>query len=106
MKSMNAIILVIIMALAARATAQSSAAKDLFAGKCAPCHAADGTASTPVGKSLKIPSFYSPDVQSLHDADLKATISQGKKAMPAFTGKLTDMQIDQMVIYIRTLGKK
>jgi cytochrome c6 len=106
MKNINAIFLVLVMALAARAAAQSSAAKDLFAGKCATCHAADGSASSGIGKSLKIPSFHSPDVQNQPDAELKAMILKGKGAMPTFAGKLSDAQIDQMVGYIRTLGNR
>ena len=106
MKKVNAIILILLTALAARATAQSSPAKDLYAGKCAVCHAADGSANTSVGKSLKIPNFHSVDVQNQSDADLKTMITKGKGAMPTFAGKLTDAQIDQMVTYIRGLGKK
>ena len=106
MKKTHAIILIIVAALAIRASAQNSAVKDLYAGKCAVCHAADGSASTSIGKSLKIPNFHSSDVQSQSDADLKSMITKGKGAMPTFKGKLTDVQIDQMISYVRTLGKQ
>lgn len=106
MKSVHTVILVLLMGLAAQANAQRSPAKDLFAGKCAVCHAADGSASTSIGKTLKIPSFLSADVQKKSDEELKAMIANGKAAMPKFADKLTDTQIDQMVLYIRTLGKK
>jgi mono/diheme cytochrome c family protein len=106
MKNVNAIILVLLTAVAAQANAQNSPAKDLFAGKCAVCHAADGSASTSVGKSLKIPNLHSADVQKQSDVDLKAMIAKGKGAMPTFAGKLSDGQIDLMVVYIRALGKK
>ena len=105
MKIMNAIVLIFVIVLAAQANAQTSS-KDLFAGKCAICHSDDGSASTVMGNKLKIRSFHSPDVQSKPDADLKAMISKGKGAMPSFSGKLTDAQIDEMVIYVRGLGKK
>ena len=106
MKNMNAIILLLLTTVAAQANAQNSPAKDLFSGKCAVCHAADGSASTSVGKSLKVPSFHSATVQNQSDADLKAMIVKGKGAMPTFAGKLSDAQIDQMIVYIHTLGKK
>ena len=106
MKYMNAIVLILATALAAEASAQSGPSKDLFTGKCAVCHAADGSAATGIGKSLKIPSFQSSVVQGQSDSDLKTMISKGKGAMPVFAGKLTDVQIDQMVVYIRALGKK
>lgn len=106
MKNMNPIILVFVMAIAAYANAQSSQAKELYAEKCAACHAADGSASTSIGKTLKIPNFHSIDVQSQSDVELKTMIAKGKGAMPTFAGKLPDPQIDQMVTYIRALGKK
>ena len=107
MKNLYPIALVIAISLtSAPATAQTSPVKELFAGKCAACHGADGSSSTGVGRSLKIPSFHSPDVQNHPDADLKAMITKGKGAMPSFAGKLTDSQIDELVIYIRALGKK
>jgi cytochrome c6 len=106
MKNMNAIILILLTVAALQANAQNSPAKDLFAGKCAVCHAADGSASTSVGKSLKVPNFHSADFQNRPDAELKAMIVKGKGAMPTFAGKLSDAQIDQMIVYIHTLGKK
>lgn len=106
MKNLFSAVLVLLMALAIRAGAQSSSAKDMFAGKCAMCHSADGSANSPVGKGMKIPSFLSTSVQSQPDAELKGMIANGKGTMPKFGDKLTDAQIDQMVAYIRTLGKK
>jgi cytochrome c6 len=105
-KNMNAMILVLLTAVASQANAQASSAKDLFVGKCAGCHSADGSASTSVGKSLKVPSFLSSDVQNLSDTDLKAMIVKGKGRMPTYGGKLSDAQIDQMIVYVRALGKK
>jgi mono/diheme cytochrome c family protein len=40
------------------------------------------------------------------DADLIAATKNGKGKMPAFAGKLTDVQIKDAVAYIRTLQKK
>ena len=87
------------------ARAQDDAA-GLFKSKCAACHGADGTGNTPVGKSMKIRDFHSPDVQKQSDADLTQIITAGKGAMPSYKGKLTDAQIKQLVGYIRSLAKK
>ncbi len=87
------------------ARAQDDAAS-LFKSKCAACHGADGTGSTPVGKSMKIRDFHSPDVQKQSDADLTQIITAGKGAMPSYKGKLTDAQIKDLVGYIRSLAKK
>lgn len=96
----------VMMALAALATAQTGPAKDLFAKKCAMCHGPDGSAQTTMAKNLKIRDFHSADVQKQSDADLKTVITKGKGKMPAFEGKLTGEQIDQLVGYLRELGKK
>jgi cytochrome c6 len=76
----------------------------LFKSKCAMCHGAAGLADTPMAKSMGIKSYKSPDVQKESDADLKATITNGKGKMPSYK-TLTPEQIDGLVKYIRTLGK-
>ena len=74
---------------------------DLYKAKCAGCHGADGTS-----KMANVPPLSGPDAQGKSDADLKAIIEKGKAPkMPAYAGKLTDPQIDELVKYIRTLKK-
>lgn len=103
----NAIALsVFLLMIAAGAVAQNTPAKDLFANKCAMCHGPDGSAQTTMGKNLKIRDLHSADVQKQSDADLKTVITKGKGKMPAFDGKLTGEQIDQLVGYIRQIGKQ
>src|SRR6185437_4188393 len=85
--------------------AQSSCA-DTYKSKCQMCHAADGSGSTPAGKSTKAISFSSPDIVKKSDEELIAATKNGKGKMPAYTGKLTDAQITDVVAYIRTLQKK
>jgi mono/diheme cytochrome c family protein len=86
------------------ACAQSTGA-DTFKAKCQMCHGADGLGNTPVGKIAKIVSFKDPTIVNAPDADLIAVVNKGKNKMPAFTGKLTDDQIQSVVAYIRTLEK-
>ena len=99
-----AFVLLLVFSLAGMASADS-AGKSLFTSKCALCHGADASGQTAIGKSLKIPDLRSPEAQKLSDAELKAIISGGKNKMPPFKGKLTDAQIDQVVAFIRGLGK-
>jgi mono/diheme cytochrome c family protein len=94
------------IASAASVMAQNASAKDLFVSKCAMCHGPDGSAQTTMGKNLKIRDFHSADVQKQSDADLKTVITKGKGKMPAFEGKLTGEQIDQLVGYLRGIGKQ
>ena len=84
--------------------AQSGGA-DVYKAKCLMCHGPDGTASTPVGKSLKAASFKDPSVVGVPDADLIAIVNKGKLKMPSYQGKLSDPQIKSVVSYIRTLQK-
>jgi mono/diheme cytochrome c family protein len=90
--------------IAAPAFAQS-AGDQTYKAKCAMCHGPDGTASTPTGKAMKVPSFKDPGAVKDSDAVLIAITKDGKGKMPAYNGKLTDAQIKDVVVYIRTLQK-
>ncbi len=95
---------VMVASIATAAFADSGA--DTYKAKCAMCHAADGSGSTPAGKAMKALPFSSPDLVKASDADLIAATKNGKGKMPAYAGKLTDDQITAVVAYIRTLQKK
>src|SRR6478672_7260295 len=88
--------LTLLVSVASAAFAADSA--DLYKAKCAMCHGPDGTS-----KMANVPPLGGADAQGKSDADLKAVIEKGKAPkMPAFAGKLTDAQIDDMVKFIRT----
>jgi len=76
----------------------------LFKQNCAPCHAMDGSANTPAGKSLKAKDLRSPEVQKKTDEQLANQIRNGKGPMPAF--KLKENEIAELVAFIRALAKK
>ena len=106
MKNTITLSVLLMIALAARAVAQAAPAKDTFASRCAMCHGSNGSAQTTMGKNLNIRDFHSADVQKQSDADLKTVITKGKGKMPAFESKLSGEQIDQLVGYLRELGKQ
>ena len=91
------------LALPNRSYAEGGA--DLFKAKCAMCHGADGSGNTAMGKKFGIKDLSSADVQKASDADMTQIISKGKEKMPAYEGKLTKDQINELVKYIRTLKK-
>jgi cytochrome c6 len=97
--------LLLALALTGFAAADDAAAKNIFSTKCAICHGPNGDGKTPIGKTLNIPDFHSAQVQKMTDAEMKAVIINGKNKMPPFKGKLTDSQIDDVVQYVRHLGK-
>jgi mono/diheme cytochrome c family protein len=79
---------------------------DTYKARCAMCHATDGSGNTPAGKATKTPSFSSPEMLKMSDADFIADTKNGKGKMPAYSGKLSDMEIKDVVAFIRTLQKK
>ena len=86
--------------------AEDSPGASIFRSNCVICHAGDGSGNTAIGKKNKVRDLRSPEAQKATDAELFELISQGKKPMPGFSGRLTDEQIHQVVAYIRQLAKK
>ena len=98
-----AILALFCLALGSALAAEPSAT---YKAKCAACHGADGTGSTPMGKKLAVKSLQSPDVQKLTDDELSEKIAKGKGKMPAFEKKLNADEIKSIVAFIRTFAKK
>ena len=78
----------------------------LFKAKCAACHGVDGKGEVPAGKKLGARDLSSTEIQSQSDAQLTDFINKGKGKMPAYGTKLSKDQTDDLVAYIRELGKK
>ncbi len=76
-----------------------------YKAKCAMCHGADGTGNTPVGKTMKVRSLKSDEDVKMTDAELTKATKAGVGKMQGYAGKLTDAQISDVVVYIRTLQK-
>jgi mono/diheme cytochrome c family protein len=86
--------------------AQAKNAAPTFDAKCAMCHSKDGSGSSPMGKSMKIPDLRSKAVQSKSDAVLHNLIAKGKGAMPQYGSQFSKEEINDLVAYIRHLGGK
>jgi mono/diheme cytochrome c family protein len=76
-----------------------------YKAKCVMCHGADGKGETPTGKKMGIHDFASPEVQKASDAELIEITAKGKNKMPAYSGKLSDADIKDLIGYIRQLAK-
>ncbi len=74
----------------------------VYKAKCAACHGADGTGSTPMGKKLGLRDLGSADVQKMTDAELAKIATDGKGKMPAFKGRLSEEEINAVVKHLRT----
>jgi mono/diheme cytochrome c family protein len=92
----------LILCTGSYSAAANADASDLYKSKCSMCHGLDGKGYT----AIHTPDFTSPSWQARHtDQQLKSAIENGVKgtSMPAWRGKLTTAQIDQLVTYIRSL---
>ena len=90
---------------ASPAHAQGTGAS-VYKAKCAGCHSADGSGSSPAGKAMKARDFCSEDVKKESDAELVDIVLKGKNKMPAFQGKISDADVKDLVAYTRSLCKK
>jgi mono/diheme cytochrome c family protein len=82
-----------------------AAGENLFKSHCVLCHGTDATGSTTMGKQLKARNLHSAIVQKKSDAELKHIITDGEGNMPPFSAQLTSAQIDELVAYVRQMGK-
>jgi cytochrome c6 len=98
-----AVILCVPQSTSAAASAKKGEAT--FSQKCAMCHGANGSGDTSMGKSLKLRDLRSKAVQAMSDSQLYDIIDKGKSPMPAY-GSLGKPAINDLVAYIRELGKK
>lgn len=98
-----ALIMMLVLTAAFTAVASAQSAADTYKSKCAMCHGADGSASTPAGKAMKTIPVTDPQFTKASDAELFAITKNGKGKMPAYGGKLTDVQIKELIAHMRSL---
>lgn len=85
---------------------KSSPGETIYKAKCALCHGTDGTGKTTLGEQMKAADFHSPEILKQTDAQLADAVAHGKNNMPPFDGQLSADEINQVVSYVRLLGKK
>ena len=109
---MKAIVSIIICLLTALTMSIYAAdAKALWDANCAQCHGASGKGDTKMGKTLNAADLTDAKKQaSFTDAQATEAIKNGikqngKTAMKAFAGKLSDDDVKALVAYTRTLKK-
>jgi len=80
--------------------------ENIFRAKCAVCHGTDGAGHTPNGKKLKVPDLRSDRVQNHADDELFDIVTNGKGDMPPFGKKYSADKLQQVVSYVRSLGRR
>jgi mono/diheme cytochrome c family protein len=78
----------------------------MFKTRCSPCHGADGSGNTPMGKKVAAKALGSPEVQKQTDEQLQKVIGSGKGKMPVFSDKLSAAQIADLVKVVRGFARK
>ncbi len=99
----TAMVLCFVVILATPLFAADGAA--LYKANCNTCHGPTGAGDTPAGKMMKAKPLGGADVQKLSDAEITATITNGKNKMPKFGQKLSAEEIKALVAYVRTFKK-
>jgi cytochrome c6 len=106
MRLLQLFLLILAALLAAGSAKAQGTGEKLYKAKCASCHGADGTGTTPAGKATKARDFCSEEVTKESDDEWTQIIVKGKNKMPAYDKKLSEAEIKDVVAYIRTLCKK
>jgi mono/diheme cytochrome c family protein len=87
---------------ASAAKGDAVAGKTVFAANCAGCHGSVGAGGRP-----GTPNFTDAAWQKAEpDADLLKSIHDGKDKMPAFTGRLSEKDMADVLAFLRTLSAK
>jgi mono/diheme cytochrome c family protein len=105
-QAIRAAVLAVTLSLASGVIHAQSGGAATYTAKCQMCHGADGSGATPAGKAMKAIPFNDPQILSKSDADLIAATKSGKGKMPAYAGKISDVDIKEVIAYIHTLQKK
>ena len=98
MRKLIALVMFAFVALTGTAFADGAAN---YKAKCAMCHGADGSGSTPMGKKLELKDLKA---SKLSEAEMTELVTKGKGKMPA--AKLSGAEIKEVVSYVRGMQKK
>jgi mono/diheme cytochrome c family protein len=79
---------------------------ELFKQNCEKCHGPDGSANTPIGKAVGAKDLRAAEALKLTDAQIYTQIDKGKGNMPPFGDALDKEKINNLIAYVRELGKK
>ena len=87
-------------------SASAKSAAELYGKNCATCHGKDGRAKTFKGKLKHTRDLTDPEWQDkASDERIFNSIMNGKGKMPAFGKKLSELEINTLVTFVRGLKK-
>lgn len=83
--------------------ADIQAGEQIFSANCAACHSGGNNAIMP-DKTLKKDALEENGMNNI--SAITKQVTQGKNAMPAFGGRLTDEDIDNVATYVLTQAEQ
>ena len=83
-----------------------STAAAIFGRRCASCHGRDGRANTSKGRLRSARDLTDPNWQAdVSDERIFNSITNGRGKMPSYGKKLSEAEINSLVLYVRDLKK-
>jgi mono/diheme cytochrome c family protein len=77
--------------------------RQIFVANCTGCHGKNADGNTPAGRVWHVPDLHLPQVQTLSDQQLLEIMRHGRGKMPAWGGLLSQLDLDHVLAYIRSL---
>jgi hypothetical protein len=69
------------------------------------CHGTTGLGDTPPGKMMNVQPFNSTQVLNMSDQALIGVLMNGSGKMPAYRGKISDTETNNLILFIHQLQK-
>jgi mono/diheme cytochrome c family protein len=86
-----------------------AAGKQVYQAKCRNCHGEDGNGHGPQAWMYSVRPSDFTDAKKMDqttDGELFWKIAKGRRPMPSFQGKLSEREMWEVVVYIRTFAQK
>ena len=96
------VVLALVISMAGTLGFAQSAGEAVYKANCQSCHGSTGTPNPGIAKAMGVKPATDPDYKKASEADMIAAVKNGKGKMKAFSGKLTDEQIKDAVVYFRS----
>lgn len=97
------VVLALMVSVAGAMGFAQSSGEAIYKANCQSCHGSSGTPSPGIAKMMGVKPSTDPDYKKESEADMIASVKNGKNKMKAFSGKLTDAQIKDAVDFFRSL---
>lgn len=105
--SLIALCLAFVLGAAPSYAADAAHGGQIFSANCAACHMGGGNVVN-AERTLKQDALqaYLADYSSDHESAIAYQVTNGKNAMPAFGGKLSDADIADVAAYVEDMASK